>query len=72
MGSDYLPSQEREVLMAGILILIGAIGFGVLVGEFSTLLSDADKAKRKFTENFDKLVNILSMLKMPEEIHKTC
>ena len=67
-----MPSQEREVLMAGILILIGAIGFGVLVGEFSTLLSDADKAKRKFTENFDKLVNILSMLKMPEEIHKTC
>lgn len=45
---------------------------GVLIGEFSTLLSDQDKSKRKLTEKFDKLADILSNLKLPEEIHLKC
>ena len=32
LGSDYLPTKTNELFTASALILVGAIGFGVLVG----------------------------------------
>lgn len=50
LGNDYVPTNRLEIIIACTLILIGSLIIGILIGQFSLLLSDADKAKRKSNE----------------------
>ena len=69
LGNDYVPTDTYEVLLACLLVLVGAISIGVIIGQFSRLLSDIDKSKRKKNEQYDKLTSKMTNLKIPEEIY---
>ena len=69
LGNDYVPTNTYEVMLAFVLVLVGAISVGVIIGQFSQLLSDADKAKRKKNEQYDQLTHKMTTLRVPEEIY---
>lgn len=69
LGNDYVPTDTFEVLLACLLVLVGAISIGVIIGQFSRLLSEIDKSKRKKNEQYDKLTSKMTNLKIPEEIY---
>ena len=60
------------MISSAILILVGSLAIGLIIGQFSNLLSDADKAKRKVNEKFDHLNAVLTALKVPEEVYIKC
>ena len=71
LGNDYVPTNDFEIIIACALILIGSLIIGILIGQFSLLLSDADKAKRKSNEQFNNLTSKITSLRVPEEMYAT-
>ena len=71
LGNDYVPTNRLEIIVACSLILIGSLIIGILIGQFSLLLSDADKAKRKSNEQFNNLTTKITSLRVPEEMYAT-
>ena len=69
LGNDYVPTNRLEIIIACTLILIGSLIIGILIGQFSLLLSDADKAKRKSNEQFNNLTSKITSLRVPEEMY---
>lgn len=69
LGNDYVPTNTYEVMLACVLVLVGAISIGVIIGQFSQLLSDADKAKRRKSERYDMLTSKMTRLRVPEEVY---
>jgi hypothetical protein len=64
-----VPTNRLEIIIACTLILIGSLIIGILIGQFSLLLSDADKAKRKSNEQFNNLTSKITSLRVPEEMY---
>ena len=69
LGNDYVPTDIYETMLACVLVLVGAISIGVIIGQFSQLLSDADKAKRRKNDQYDRLTSKMTSLRVPEEIY---
>ena len=69
LGNDYVPTDTYEIMLAFVLVLVGAISIGVIIGQFSQLLSDADKAKRRKNDQYDRLTSKMTNLRVPEEIY---
>lgn len=53
--------------MAAIITMIGIIVLGVIIGQFSSILSDMSKKQRMENEEFDLLSSVMQSLKIPEE-----
>ena len=69
LGNDYVPTNPLEILLACVLVLVGAVSIGVIIGQFAQLLSDADKAKRRKNEQYDRLTTKMTNLHVPEQIY---
>jgi len=67
VGNELMPTSQVEVGMAAIITMIGIIVLGVIIGQFSSILSDMSKKQRMENEEFDLLSSVMQSLKIPEE-----
>jgi hypothetical protein len=66
VGNELMPTSGVEVGMAAVITMIGIIVLGVIIGQFSSILSDMSKKQRLANEEFDLLSSVMQSLKIPE------
>ena len=67
-GEELLPTDESELYVATFLAFVGTIMIGLLIGEFSSLLSAITKNERENQEQEDMVITVMQNLKIPDQI----
>jgi len=68
VANDLLPTNYFEVTIAALIILLGSIVIGILIGEFSSILSEISKKARQQNEEIDLVQSTMAALQIPEDI----
>ncbi|CAI2367321.1 unnamed protein product [Moneuplotes crassus] len=68
LGSEILPTNNTELLIATLLVFLCTIFIGIVIGEFASLLSAMSKTDRVKNEEIDIISSIMASLRLPEEI----
>lgn len=67
-GSEILPTTTIELLAATLIVFIGAVVFGLTIGEFSSILSAMTARDRAKNDEVDILSSTMLLLRLPEDI----
>lgn len=68
IGNDLIPTDYSEIIFSIIMGFVGMIFIGMVIGEFTTLLSNLTKHERIMTEETDLINNVMLTLHLPEKI----
>lgn len=68
LGSEILPTNNTELLMATLLLFIWTIFIGMVIGEFASILSAMSKADRAKSEEVDVISTVMVSLKLSEDL----
>lgn len=66
MGSEILPTDSLELLVATILVFVGTIFIGVVIGEFASILEAMSRKERMKSEEMDIISTVMVNLRLPE------
>lgn len=68
VGNEILPTDTTELYIATLLIFLGTIFVGLIIGEFTHLLSEMTKKNTLKNEEIDIISQVMLSLKLPERI----
>ena len=68
VGSDLYPTQFIELMTWIFFVFAGAIAVGLIIGEFSSILSAITSREREKNEELDIVSSVLISLRLPEDI----
>lgn len=68
VGSDLYPIKFIELMTSIFLVFAGAIAVGLIISEFSTILSSITSREREKSEELDIVSSVLINLRLPEDI----
>lgn len=63
-----MPTNNIEILSAICILLTGSLVIGILIGEFSSIMSDMSETANRQNEELDMMTSVMMGLKLPEEI----
>ena len=52
-GNEMFPTNSLEIGIASVIIILGSIIIGIIVGEFSSILSEISRKARLLNEEMD-------------------
>jgi hypothetical protein len=67
-GSEILPTNTIELHIATLIVFMGTIVFGLVIGEFSAILSSITAKNRAVSEEIDLISSTMLLLRIPEDI----
>ena len=68
VGTEVLPRDDTELVVATVLIFAGTVFVGVVIGEFALLLATITKKERLISEEVDLINGVMLGLRIPEAI----
>jgi len=66
--NELMPTTNIEILSAICILLTGSLVIGILIGEFSSIMSDMSETANRQNEELDMMTSVMMGLKLPEEI----
>jgi hypothetical protein len=66
--NELMPTNNIEILSAICILLTGSLVIGILIGEFSSIMSDMSETANRQNEELDMMTSVMMGLKLPEEI----
>ena len=66
--NELMPTNNVEILSAICILLTGSLVIGILIGEFSSIMSDMSETANRQNEELDMMTSVMMGLKLPEEI----
>lgn len=66
--NELMPTNNIEIFSAICILLTGSLVIGILIGEFSSIMSDMSETVNRQNEEQDMMTSVMIGLKLPEEI----
>jgi hypothetical protein len=68
VGSEIIPSDQMELIIATLLIFVSTIFIGMVIGEFASLLSSITKKERLKSDEVDIISTVMFSLRLSERL----
>ena len=68
VGTDLYPTSVLELVISILLVFAGAVVVGLIIGEFSSILSAITSREREKSEELDIISTVMTNLRLPEDV----